>query len=82
MRRGYPVTFVMRGERRAKAEARQAEYDKLSLEQKLAKVPANGGKKERAKLEAKIHAVANKAITDVKAEEAGAKKPAKAKKNV
>lgn len=79
MRRGLPVTFAMRAERRKRAEDRQAEYDKLSLEQKLAKVPANGGKKERAKLEAKIAAAANKATTVAKADEAVAKK---AKKNV
>lgn len=79
MRRGFPITFEMRAERRKRAEARQAEYDKLSLQQKLDKVPAGGGKKERAKLEAKIAAAANKAVTEAKADEVVAKK---AKKNV
>lgn len=55
MRRGFPITFEMRGERRKRAEARQAEYDKLSLQEKLDKIPAGGGKKERAKLEALLH---------------------------
>ena len=40
-----------RDKRRQEAEARQREYDKLSLEQKLANAI---GKKERAKLEKKI----------------------------
>lgn len=31
----YPITQQMRAERRAKAEARQVEYNKLSLEEKI-----------------------------------------------
>jgi hypothetical protein len=40
------ITKAVRAGRRAAAEARQAKYDKLSLEEKLAKA----GAKERAKL--------------------------------
>ena len=50
-KRGFPVTFAMREERRKRAEARQAEYDKLTVAEKLEKLPANGCKKQRAKLE-------------------------------
>jgi hypothetical protein len=39
-----------RAERRKAAEARQAEYDKLSLEEKLARLPPDGANKQRAKL--------------------------------
>lgn len=80
MRRGFPVTFAMRAERRKRAEERQAAYDKLTLQQKLDKVPVDGGKKERAKLEAKIAAVANKKETEAKANEALVKKEVKTKK--
>lgn len=48
--RGFPVTKSMRAERKAKAEARQAEYDKLTLDQKLAKLPVDGAKRQRARL--------------------------------
>lgn len=43
------ITKTVRATKRAAAEARQAEYDKLSLEQKLARA----GAKEKAKLLAK-----------------------------
>lgn len=43
------LTKQVRAQRRAEAEARQAKYDKLTLEQKLAKA----GAKEKAKLLAK-----------------------------
>jgi hypothetical protein len=38
-KRGIPVTKPMRAARRAAAEKRQAEYDKLSKAEKLAKLP-------------------------------------------
>lgn len=44
------VTKKMREERRKEAEARQAEYNKLSITEKLAKA----GAKEKRKLEAKM----------------------------
>ena len=77
-KRGFPITKAMREERRKKAEARQAEYDKLTLEQKLAKLPETGAKKQRAKLEAALEK--SKAKITEKATEvstASAKKPAK-----
>lgn len=48
--RGFPVTKSMKAERRAKAEKRQEEYNKLTLEQKLAKLPVDGAKRQRARL--------------------------------
>lgn len=48
--RGFPITKSMKAERRAKAEERQAEYDKLTLDQKLAKLPVDGAKRQRDRL--------------------------------
>ena len=48
--RGMKITQTIRAERRAKAEARQAEYDKLSLEEKIARLPKDGANKQRARL--------------------------------
>lgn len=42
--------------RRAKALARQSESDRLTTEQKLAKLPATGATRERAKLTARLAA--------------------------
>jgi hypothetical protein len=44
----------MRSERRAAAAARQEEYNKLSLKEKLDRLPQGGAKKQRARLEALI----------------------------
>ena len=52
--RGYTNTREIRAFRRKNAEARQAEYDKLTLQQKLDRLPANGAKRQRARLEAAI----------------------------
>lgn len=46
----FKVTKAIRAERRAKAEAMQAEYNKLSLEEKIARLPKDGAKKQRARL--------------------------------
>lgn len=49
--RGFPVTQTMRAERRKRAEERQAEYDKLSLQEKLDRLPPEPAcKRQRAKL--------------------------------
>lgn len=53
--RGFPITAQRREERRKQAEARQAEYDKLTLQQKLNRLPANGAKRQRTRLEAAIN---------------------------
>lgn len=50
------MTKSMREPRRKAAEARQAEYDKLSLQEKLAKA----GPKEAKKLQIKIGSVPRK----------------------
>lgn len=56
----FPVTQSMRAGRRARAEERQAEYDKLSFEEKMEKLPpAPAGAKVRAKLEAQLAAGSN-----------------------
>lgn len=49
--RGMPKTKPIRQRLRKEAEERQAEYDQLTLEQKLAKLPATGAVKQRARLE-------------------------------
>lgn len=53
-KRGFPITRHMREVRRKEAQERQAEYDKLTLEQKLARLPADGCKKQRARLLAQL----------------------------
>lgn len=61
-----PVTKAIRAERRAFAEKQQAEYDKLTLQQKLDKLPpAPACAKQRAKLEAQLKAQQEKAATKV-----------------
>lgn len=48
---GYPLTKQMRSERRKFAEERQAEYDKLTLQQKIDRLPAEpAAAKQRARL--------------------------------
>lgn len=49
--RGLPVTKQIKEARRKRAEEMQKEYDALTLEQKLAKLPpAPGAAKQRARL--------------------------------
>lgn len=49
--RGFTITQAIRQERRKRAEERQAEYDKLSLQEKLDRLPPEpGAKKQRARL--------------------------------
>lgn len=51
MSRGLPVTKEMRAQRKAAAEARQVEYDKLTIQQKLEKLPPEPkAARQRAKL--------------------------------
>lgn len=45
--RGLKITKQRRQERRKQAEARQAEYDQLTLQQKLDRLPENGAKKQK-----------------------------------
>lgn len=70
--RGFPITQQRRQERRKQAEARQTEYDKLSLQQKLNRLPATGSNKQRARLEAAINKQQQKAevAAQVSAQEA------------
>lgn len=80
MRRGFPITKAMRAERRARAEARNKEYnDKYpTLQAKLAALPETGASKQRAKLTAAIEAQAKKLEAEKLA--AAAKAQAKAEK--
>jgi hypothetical protein len=48
--RKMKITQGIRAERRQAAEERQKEYDLLSVEEKLAKLPKDGAVKQRAKL--------------------------------
>jgi hypothetical protein len=48
--RGKPITQSIRAERRAKAEEMQEEYSKLSLDEKIARLPKDGAVKQRARL--------------------------------
>lgn len=57
--RGFTITKERRAERRKQAEVRQAEYDKLSLQQKLDKLPEGKSNKQRARLIALIEAKNN-----------------------
>lgn len=48
--RGKTITKQILAERRAASEARLAEYNELSLEEKLSLLPEGGAKKQRARL--------------------------------
>jgi hypothetical protein len=49
--RGYTITKQIKEQRRKFAEERQAEYDKLTLQQKIDRLPPEpGAKKQRARL--------------------------------
>lgn len=75
--RGFPVTQALRKLRREQAEKRQAEYDKLSLDEKLAKLPpAPQASKQRAKL----LALKNKKAAPVVAQDATVAEDTKPKK--
>jgi hypothetical protein len=52
--RGFKITKAHRELRRKQAEERFAAYDQLSLQEKLERLPADGAKKQRARLEAAI----------------------------
>jgi len=80
MRRGFPITKQMQVERRKRAEDRNAEYNKLSLDQKLAKLPAEPhAAKQRAQLKLRSQkgvekAEAVQAASAIKAEQSKSKK--------
>lgn len=59
----FTVTRRIREERRKRAEERQAEYDKLTLEQKLSRLPPEpGAKRQRAKLLKKLNELSAKQV--------------------
>jgi len=51
---GFTKTKAIKEERRKQAELDNAEYNKLTTQQKLDRLPINGAKKQRAKLETKL----------------------------
>lgn len=53
-RRGFPITKAHRAERRARAEKMLAEYNKLTTQQKLDRLPTEGCRKQRKRLVAKL----------------------------
>ena len=58
----FTITKQMRLERRQRAEARQAEYDKLTLQEKIERLPPEpAAKKQRARLLAKLQKQQEKA---------------------
>lgn len=58
----FPITKQIRAERRARAEERQAEYDKLTLQQKIDRLPPEpAAKKQRARLLAQLQKQQEKA---------------------
>ena len=58
----FTITKQMRAERRARAEERQAEYDKLTLQQKIERLPPEpAAKKQRARLLAQLQKQQDKA---------------------
>ncbi len=58
--RGFPITKTIRERRRKEGQARQAEYNKLTIQQKLDRLPVGEAKKQRARLEAALEAQKNK----------------------
>lgn len=55
------ITKAIRAERRAFAEKLHDEYNKLTLQQKLDRLPVGGAKKQRARLEAQLQKQQEKA---------------------
>ncbi len=67
----FPITKQIRAERRARAEERQAEYDKLTLQQKIDRLPPEPhAAKQRARLLALVAKQAAKVEADKVAAEA------------
>ena len=60
---GFPKTKQIKYELRKIADEAKAEYDKLSLEEKLKRLPAGGAKRQRARLLALIELSARKKST-------------------
>ena len=67
--RKMPVTKQIRSERRAQAEARQKEYDKLTLQQKIDRLPPKPfAAKQRTKLMGLLSGQKEKPEVSVKVE--------------
>lgn len=78
--RGMPITKQIKRERRQRAEKMQEEYDKLSVEQKLAKLPPPpGAARQRARLESKLTGSKNDTVSKVDTEPSSKEKKVKTK---
>lgn len=65
--RGMPKTRVIRERLKKEAEQRQEEYNALTLEQKLAKLPASpAAARQRAKLEAMLNSPQSSEVKEAK----------------
>ena len=67
--RGKPVTQSIKAERRAHAESLRADYEKLSLDEKIARLPKDGAKKQRARLMKQLDSRTNKNVAPEKGPE-------------
>ena len=76
--RGMPKTKAIRQRLRKEAEVRQAEYDGLSVEQKLAKLPPPpSSQRQRSRLESQLNNHNNDNVENQRLES----KPRKSKKS-
>lgn len=71
--RGLKVTKVRKEERRKQAEARQAEYDKLTLQEKLDRLPSGKCERQRVRYAARLEKQAQKQALAVEKVEKKAK---------
>jgi len=60
----FPKTKSIREGLRKAAEERQAESDKLTIKQKLDRLPPNGAKRQRARYLAALEAAASKPVVE------------------
>jgi hypothetical protein len=79
--RGLPVTKQIREERRKRAEEMQKEYDTLTVEQKLAKLPPPpAATKQRNRLVALMNKTSSKPNAEATSSQEDATKPDKPKR--
>jgi hypothetical protein len=72
-RRGLTITKAIKAERRTRAEKMKADYDLLTLEEKIARLPPDGAKKQRARLLAQLEEKNKKQNSSEKKEDKASK---------